>query len=537
VLAELLTENESLRAQNAALVAERDRYRKLYEKISTELALLRRQLFGQKAEKVDAKQMELALLPVLEAMGRLQAGDASAEADAEAALEALRLAAAAATKPKGDKTQREPRKLKLEDLEVVRVVIEPAERNLPGGELLERIGEEVSEHVDRRAARLVRVQVVRPKYKTPSTVPGETKIVCAEMPERPVPKSVAGPGLLAHTIVSKYADHIPLHRQEIIYKREGLRVARSTLCDWVAAGAELAKHIVDAMWEDARDNARYALVDATGVLVQADKECKRAHFYVVVVPQQHVLYRFTTVNDGAKVAQMFSGFSGHFHADAAAVYHELYRQEPGLVEVGCWAHARRGFFEALATDRERALVGIGFIGLLYEAHRGAMDASGRVDKEKRAAASRPLLARIFSWARREFRATETGTRIDEALGYLIRQRRPLMRFLDDGLVRLDNNPAELNLRREVVGRKNWLFVGSDNGASWNTTFVSLIASCQMHQIEPWAYLRDVLTLLPGWKTSRALELAPKNWRETLAKPETQARLNELRLLRDDAPTA
>ncbi|MBI2307908.1 MAG: IS66 family transposase [Rhodocyclales bacterium] len=537
MLTELIIENEALRAQNAALVAERDRYRKLYERLATELALLQRQLFGQKAEKVDAKQMDLALLPVLEAMGRLQAGDASAEADAEAALEALRRAAASAMKPKGDKTPREPRKLKLEDLEVVRVVIEPPERKLPGGELLEQIGEEVSEHVDRRAARLVRVQVVRPKYKTTSTTPGETKIFCAEMPERPVPKSIAGPGLLAHTIVSKYADHIPLHRQEIIYKREGLRVARSTLCDWVAASASLVQHIVDAMWEDTRDNARYALVDATGVLVQAEKECKRAHFYVVVVPQHHVLYRFTTVNDGAAVAEMFSGFSCYFHADAAAVYHELYRQESGIIEVGCWAHARRGFFEALATDRERALVGIGFIGLLYDAQRAAMDDSGRVDKVKRADASRPILARIFSWARHEFRDTETGTKIDEALGYLVRQRRPLRRFLEDGMLRLDNNPAELNLRREVVGRKNWLFVGSDNGAAWNTAFVSLIASCQMHNIEPWAYLRDVLMLLPDWRKTRAIELAPKNWRETLAKPATQALLDELRLLRDENASA
>jgi transposase len=541
VLKELIDENDALRAkvaaleaQNAAVVAERDRLRKLYDKLATELALLRRQLFGQKAERVDAAQMELALLPVLEAMGRLQAGDASAAEDAEAALNDLKNAAAGATKSKGDK-KREPRRVKLEDLPVEEVVIEPPERGLPGGELLERIGEEVSEHVDRRAATLVRVRVVRPKYKTSSTVDGETKIVCAEPPERPLPKSIAGPGLLAHTIVAKYADHIPLHRQEIIYKREGLRVGRSTLCDWVAACSSLVGRIVEAMWDDAKRNAKYVLVDATGVLVQAEKECKRAHFYVAIVPQEHVLYRFTTENDGQAVADLFRGFSGYFHADAAAVYHELYRQEKGLVEIGCWAHARRGFFEALASDRERALVGIGFIGLLYEAHRAAMDESGRVDKGKRAKAARPILARIFSWARREFRLTETGTPIDEALGYLVRQRKPLRRFLDDGMLRLDNNPAELELRREVVGRKNWLFVGSDNGAVWNTNMVSLIASCQMHGIEPWAYFRDVLTLLPGWPVNRVLDLAPKNWRETLTRPETQARLDELRLLRDDRP--
>lgn len=288
------------------------------------------------------------------------------------------------------------------------------------------------------------------------------------------------------------------------------------------------------MWEDAK-RARYFLVDATGVLVQAERECRRAHFYVTVVPREHVLYRFTATNDGDTVARLYAGFSGHFHADASAVYHELYRQQAGLVEVGCWAHARRRFFEALGTDRERALVGIGFIGLLYEAHRAALDRDGRdgrVDKEQRSRATRPILARIFSWARREFRGTETGTPIDEALGYLIRQRRPLRRFLDDAILRLDNNLAELELRREVVGRKNWLFLGSDNGAVWNTTMVSLIASCQMHDIEPEAYLRDVLTLLPGWPVNRVLELSPKHWRETAARVETRERLDGLRLLRD-----
>jgi transposase len=117
-----------------------------------------------------------------------------------------------------------------------------------------------------------------------------------------------------------------------------------------------------------------------------------------------------------------------------------------------------------------------------------------------------------------------------ALGYVVRQRRALLRFLDDGRIRLDTNPAELELRREVVGRKNWLFLGSDDAAKWNTITVSLIASCQMHGIEPWAYLRDVLTLLPSWPQQRVLELAPKNWRATLSRADVQERLAELRLI-------
>jgi len=128
-----------------------------------------------------------------------------------------------------------------------------------------------------------------------------------------------------------------------------------------------------------------------------------------------------------------------------------------------------------------------------------------------------------------------GTPIDAAFGYLLNQRKPLRRFLDDGRLRLDNNPSELELRAEVVGQNNWLFCGSDAGVEWNTTLVSLIASCRMHGIEPWAYLRDVLSLLPGWKKDRVLELAPKYWKATRAKKATQRRLKELQLLGRPAP--
>jgi hypothetical protein len=244
-----------------------------------------------------------------------------------------------------------------------------------------------------------------------------------------------------------------------------------------------------------------------------------------------VLFRFTRKNDGPAVAAVLAGFKGYIHADAATVYHELYRQEPGsVVEVGCWAHARRRFFDALSGDRERALMGIGFISHLYDAQRATVDATGVADTDKRAFLARPILAKLLSWARREFRLAEEGTPIHQALGYLLRQRRALLRFLDHGRIRLDTNPAELALRREVVGRKNWLFVGSDDGARWNSVAVSLIASCQMHGIEPWAYLRDVLTLLPTWPHKRVLDLAPKNWHATAATPATKERLLELRLI-------
>jgi transposase len=539
---DIVDENTRLKAelaeQKAALErlhAEREQLLKKVASLLRDVELLRRQLYGRKSEKVSDAQLELALLPVLEALGRLEQGDLSAADDAEEAIAAVRDQLEPAPTPPEKPTKKPARRKLTElDLPVLDVILEPPERLADGGELLEKIGEDVAEHFERKPASMVRVRVVRPKYKAPSPASdGSTSVAVAEVPERPLPKSLAGPGLLAHVLVSKYADHIPLHRQESIFKREGVVLARSTLSGWVQGSVELLRHIVDAMWEDAK-RAPVAIADATGVLVQARDECKRCHFYVVVTPQQHVLFRFTKKNDGDSVASLLSGFS-RLHVDASAVYHELFRRDPSVVEVGCWAHARRKFFEALSADRDAAMFGIGMIGLLYDAHDAARGGDGVVDAHKRAKAARPLLARLFAWARVEHRFRKDGDPMKTAVGYLVRQRRVLTRFLDDGALRLDTNPAELELRREVVGRKNWLFVGNDGAAEWNTVAVSLIASCQMHGVEPWAYLRDVLTLLPVWSQTRVLELAPKSWVKTREQPETQRLLDELDLLRRAVP--
>lgn len=518
---------DTLRSRYAETVALLEQLTKKYEALLHENELLKRQTYGQKAEKVRHEEAQLPLLELLAAIGRLKDGDESAAVDAQKALDAAQNALADQTKQKNKGAPHGRRKLALEDLPVRRVVIDPPERSAPGGERLIKIGEEVTRLLEHVPGSLVVIEVVRTKFKAPDD--GKAPIVVAEMPERVVPKAMAEPGLLARILVSKFADHIPLHRQEGIFKREGCKLARSTLGEWVDASTSLLGHVFDAMWKDARENATYWIVDATGVLVQDKDQCKRAHFYVVVVPKEHVLFRFTRSNDGPAVANLLADFKGYVHADAATVYHELYRQEQ-LTEVGCWAHARRYFFEALSRDRERALIGIGFISHLYDAHRASLLPDGVADTEKRATVARPLLEDIFEWASGELKIVEENTPIHQALGYLVRQREPLSRFLADGRLRLDTNPAELALRQEVVGRKNWLFVGSDDGAKWNTISVSLIASCQMHGIEPWSYLRDVLTLLPSWPKHRALELAPKHWADTLAKSETQELLAELRLI-------
>lgn len=520
----------------AAAEHEREQYRKLYALVQFELERMKRQLFGKKAETVNPAQIQLAFTPVFDALSRAEHGDAAAHDEVEAELAKLRDAAAKTGRRSAKSAPKKPhgrRDLSDADLPVETVVLEPPERALAGGDALVKIGEEISEHLDRRAASVVRVRVVRPKYRAASDAESTT-IVIADMPERPIPRGIAGPGLLAHVVVQKFADHVPLHRQEVIFRRDGVHMPRSTLAGLVQGATSLLGRVVDAMWADAKKNARWLAVDATGVLVLAREQCKRGHFWVVVAERDHVLFRYTKKHDGTVPIELLDGFKGHVIADASSVYHALYRSDPEITEVGCWAHARRRFFDALPSDRERALVGIGFIGLLYEAHRAAMDPdSGVVDTSNRRDACTPILEKLYRWIADERPKVIDEAPIAKAMNYLVNHREPLSRFLDDGHLRLDNNVSELELRRQVVGRKNWLFCGSDDGAHWNATATSLIASCQLHGIEPWAYLRDVLTLLPTWPLSRALELSPKGWNETRKQTETQQRLRALRLLGRD----
>ena len=518
---------------------ERDQYRKLYMLVLYELERLKRQLFGKKAESVDPAQVQLVFGPVFDALARAEQGDEGAQDDVRSELEKLRAAAdkakaeAEANKPKPDKERKGHgrRNFDKEQAPVVEIVLEPPERKLPGGELLEKIEDEVSEHFEYRPASIVRVRVVRPKYRRSTSAPGQSPIAIAELPERPIPRSIAGPGLIAHVITQKFADHIPLHRQQEIFKRQGVHLPRSTLANLVQGGAALLGTITEAMWQDAREHAAWLAVDATGVLVLAAEQCRRGHFWVVVAENGHVLFRYTKKHDGTVPVELLAGFHGYMIADASSVYHELYRSEPGIIEVCCWAHARRRFFDALTVDRERAMIGIGFIGLLYDAHHAATDPDTRVtDTQHRRTLAEPILAKLYNWIAAERPKLVDESPLAKAMNSLVNQREPLARFLDDGRLRLDNNISEVELRRQVVGRHNWTFCGSDDGAEWNAIATTLIASCQRHSIEPWAYLRDVLTLLPGWPKRDVLQLAPKLWNQTRQQPETQQRLAAARLL-------
>lgn len=504
----MLDELETLRSENARLQSESEHYRELYLKTLEQCRKLERGILGQKSERLSPPEAQLSMAILATLLGR--------PATAEPKPETQTVAEHERRKPTG-------RKPLPEHLPRVEVEVLPDEVKQEGLAAFERIGEEVSETVERRPQSVVVVRVTRPKFvRRDRERNAETQVLVGPVPELPIERGLAGPGLLADTIVRRWQDHLPLNRLEQIYAREGLELARSTICGWHAQLRELVAPLILAMWHDALGSP-YLCTDSTGVLVQAKERCRTGHFWVVVAPERHVLYAYSAKHDSDAVDAILGSYRGHLVADAHAVYDHLFR-DGALVEVACWAHVRRYFWKALESEPERAKAALALIGELFRIERAVATTPPGKRHAVRQRESRPVVERFFAWGEAEWPNTLDETPLRRALGYARNQRQALERFLDDARLPLHNNASELALRREVVGRKNWLFIGTDDAGEVNCAFVSLLASCQLHGVEPWSYLRDLLCLLPAWPARRVLELAPAEWHKTSATEEVQRRL-------------
>lgn len=520
---ETLAALSKLEATLATRTQERDTYRKAYEAAKLELERLKRGLFGQKREKVDPAQIALVFSEFEKLLAA--AGALAPTPDEEAMLAAASQAVTeGASKDDGGKPRRSPAKgrRRLEDALLPEVVIDLAMTG-PAVDGMVRVEDDISYRLEHQRAHWVRVKIVRPRFSIPNDeetrarTGAATTVVTVPPPEEMIPGGLPGPGLLAHVITKKFADHLPFHRQEQIFAREGtMDIDRGTMCRWTQRCHELASRVVDAMFDDARRHAAVMATDATGVLVQAPEQCKRGHFWVIIADRDHVFFRYSAKHTKEEPKTFFEGFNGYVQADACSVYDALFRKSDGPTEVGCLAHARRNFFWAVRSAREPALVGLGFINKLFEIDRALKDLPPSRRLEGRRARSRPVVEMFAAWRDERLKdpTLEPRSPLARALRYTSNHWTALTRFLDDGRLRLDNNPSELELRRLVVGRRNWLFVGSDEHAPETCTFVSLIASCSLHGLDPEGYLRDLFRVLPGWPQTRLLELAPKHWRRT-----------------------
>lgn len=333
----------------------------------------------------------------------------------------------------------------------------------------------------------------------------------------------------------KYGDGMPLFRIEDRFRRDGFPIDRGTMCRWLEdAGATCGATVVHAARTDALD-AFCIATDATGVLVQpirthekSRQACKRGHYFVHIADRDHVFFEYTAKETSAAVSAMFKGYSGYVQADAKSVYDILFRDprerppddDDGCVrtEVACWSHSRRKFWEAAIAKNAVAREALVRIGRIFE-----LDAAWRKNppaeiKRLRDVHMRPHMDSFFAWAEIEYeRVREQRSSLRSALGYAVRQKDALMRVLEDGRLLLDNNRSERELRKIAVGRKAWLFVGSDDHAESAGHHFSLIASCKLHALDPEAYFRDFFRVLPHWPNDRYLELAPKYWAATRAR--------------------
>jgi hypothetical protein len=369
-------------------------------------------------------------------------------------------------------------------------------------------------------------------------VPESTMIVTAKMPPQMFPRAIAGVSLIAHIAVEKYCDGLPLHRQEDRFARLGVPIDRGTMSRWMEhAGATLGATVVEAMRKDALANAFCISTDATGVLVQPLRDaqkrrqpCRRGHYFVQIADRDHVFFEYTPKETSAAVGEMFKGFSGYVQADAKSVYDILFRPPPAdppddgaadlaeRTEVGCLSHARTKLWEATIAKSAVAREGLARLRRLFQLERKWKNLPPIEKQALRQAHARPHLEAFFAWAEVELaKVQDQRGLLRTALGYCVRQKAALMRYLDDGRLQPTNNASERQLRRIAVGRHAWLFVGSDDHAQSAGHLFSLVASARLHQLDPELYLRDLFRVLPHWPRERYLELAPKLWAGTRAR--------------------
>lgn len=352
----------------------------------------------------------------------------------------------------------------------------------------------------------------------------------APLPERPIDRSLADPSLLAHVLVHKLDYYTPYYRQEVGSARYGFRLGRANMARWQFECGGIAARIADAMWKDALTRSWFAM-DATGTAIRAKEKYRYGHVFVLVAPGDGVMFRYTPKYDSPTVEQLFGGYQGTVVADASANHNVLFG--PGKArEAGCWAHARRRFVKAFrAGEGKAAAFALQTIQALFRIEEEVALCSPDERLEIRQCSSAPLLETLFAWVEQQLPGVPAHALLRAGLVYLHNQRDALCEFLSNGEIPIHNNASERALRRVVKGRRNWLFHGSDEHARRACAISSLIASCEMHGLDPELYLQEILTVAPSYPLGRALDLSPKNWVATRQRLIAEGRLKYLDLAR------
>jgi len=414
------------------------------------------------------------------------------------------------------KRGRKPLPEHLPRVDVVYELPESERRCDRDGQLLAEIGEVICEQLDIIPAKIRVLRHIRKKYACSC---GEC-IKTAALPAQPIPKSLASPGLLAHITVSKYADALPLYRQETILQRIGVDIPRATLANWMIQAGTLIQPLINLLQERLVD---YDIVQMDETVVQVLKEAGRSaqsKSYLWLQrggpPEQPVVLYHYDPGRGAGVAKrLLAGFKGYLQTDGYDGYNEAVAVGD-LTHVGCMAHARRKFNEAVKAQGSnkqsgRAHRGLALIQKLYRIEKQARDLTPEGRHDHRQLHARPLLSELRRWLDAALPQVPPTSATGKALNYLNNEWDRLIRYLDDGRLEIDNNAAENAIRPFVVGRKNWLFSDSVKGVKASANLYSLIETAKANGLEPYAYLRYLFTELPKADTVAAIEaLLPGN---------------------------
>ena len=471
--------------------------------LQCQLDWLRRQLFGRKSETMDPNQ-RLLFADLFEKLQQ--------QLDQRPVPEfTTTLPAATAKVPASNRPSRRNGRVPLPgDLPRIPEYIDPDPRLI---ENMRCIGEDITEILEYIPAGFYVRQIIRRKYAPRG---GLGSVVMGPLPALPIEKGRPGPGVLAYIITSKYCDHLPLYRLEQIFARHGLHIPRTTQWDWVRDSADLLLAIVLAMKRLILASAKIH-TDDTYIPIQ-DKsrtQVREGYLWPHIDMANNVYFDYTPTRSREGPEQMLGGYQGYIQADAFNGYDGLYG-EGKATEVGCWGHARRKFDEAKQTDPLRANQMLALIAKLYviedQAQEEHLDAEG--GKALRQKFSKPLLEGeikplLDSWGPEVLPKSPIG----KAITYALNQWEALNRYLDNGILSIDNSLSERVIKLVALGRKNWLFSGSDEGAQRAAILYSLIASCKLCGIDPFLYLRDVLERINTHPANRIDELTPPQWKE------------------------
>jgi len=486
-----------LRATHEQLLSHQDEI----ESLKLLIAKLRRMQFGRKSEKLQQQieQLELKL----------------EELETARAQRNVPVVSAAELSPKVP-AQKPIRQALPEHLPREVKTYQPQVSACPdcGGDL-RKLGEDVSEVLEYVPARFRVIRYVRPKLSCASC----ERIVQEPAPSRPIERGLAGPGLLAHVLVAKYCDHQPLYRQSEMYAREGVELERSTLADWVGGASRLLEPLVEAISRHVLATGKLHADDVPiPVLAPGNGKTKIGRLWTYVRDDRPcgettppaVWFAYSSDRRGEHPRQHLRSFRGFLQADAYAGFHHLY--DGGQIqEAACWAHVRRKFYELhVAHNSPIAAAAIEHMAGLYAIES---EIRGRPPEERlreRNSRSRPLLETLHSWLESTLQQVSRKSEIAAAIRYALSRWRALLRYCEDGRLEIDNNAAERALRAVALGRKNYLFAGSDAGGERAAALYSLIGTAKLNGIDPEAYLRYVLERIAEHSINRIDELLPWN---------------------------